>query len=453
MPRRVMVGRVLVVLTAIVLLAALVVKVNTDEDAGPRGVMVHRADASAGYTLYSPLELNEALLVDNEGTLVHRWDTTTPPGLSEYLLANGDLLRAGDLEQDGPFAAGQGAGGRIEQLDWDGDLVWRFDYADDEVMQHHDVEPMPNGNVLIVAWERVSRAEALAAGRDPDLLPHGELWPDTVIEYSPALDEIVWKWRVWDHLVQDRDPTKPNFGDPVDRPGRIDVNFVLDGDVGVADWNHLNSVAYNSARDEVMISSRSFSEIWVVDHDTTTAEAAGADGDLRFRYGNTRAYGAGTRADQQLFVQHDPVWIPDGEKGMEKILVFSNGLPEARPFSTVEEITPTYGATGAYVRGADGSFEASIERVHPKPGDDSLFAAIVSGAQRLPNGNTLIVYGNLGRMIEVAPDGTVVWDFENPWYEINEDTPARTGAGFVIEPWWTFRGLRYPPSHPGLARL
>jgi len=133
--------------------------------------------------------------------------------------------------------------------------------------------------------------------------------------------------------------------------------------------------------------------------------------------------------------------------------VFSNGLPEVRPFSTVEEITPSYDASGAYVLGADGVFEASIERVYPEPGDDGLFAAIVSGSQRLPNGNTLIVYGNLGRMIEVTPAGAVVWDYENPWFRINDDTPERTGAGFVIEPWWTFRALRYPPSFPGLAGL
>jgi hypothetical protein len=447
------VGRVLVVLAAIAVLAAVIVTVHADDAPGPRGVVVHGAGASAGYTLYSPLELSEALLVDNYGKVAHSWATTTPPGLSQYLLANGDLLRAGDLEQPGPFSAGQGAGGRVEQLDWDGDVVWRFDYADDQVMQHHDIEPMPNGNVLIVAWERVTRREAIAAGRDPDLLPHGELWPDTVVEYSPARDEIVWEWRVWDHLIQDRDPTKANYGDVAAHPEKIDVNFILDGDEGVADWNHLNSVAYNAARDEVMISSRSFSEIWIVDHDTTTAEAAGTDGDLRFRYGNPRAHGAGTRADQQLFVQHDPVWIPEGDPGAGKILVFSNGLPGVRPLSTVEEITPTYDASGGYVLGADGVFEASIERVHPNPGHERLFAAIVSGAQRLTNGNTLVVYGNLGRMLEVAPDGAVVWDYENPWYQIQEDTPERTGAGFVIEPWWTFRALRYPPSHPGLERL
>ena len=56
-------------------------------------------------------------------------------------------------------------------------------------------------------------------------------------------------------------------------------------------------------------------------------------------------------------------------------------------------------------------------------------------------------------MIEVTPAGETVWDFENPYYAVHDDTPGRTGAGFVIEPWWTFRALRYAPDHPGIIAL
>jgi hypothetical protein len=445
--------RALLVVVAVTLLAALIVKLGTDSSDRPQGVTMRAEGVAPGYTLYSPLELEETLLVDGDGSVVHRWPTTTRPGLNQFLLGNGNLLRAGNLERRGAFGGGQGAGGRIEEVDPDGDIVWRFDYADDEVMQHHDLEPLPNGNVLFIAWERVPGAEAIAAGRDPGLLPAGELWPDKVVEYSPATDQVVWEWRVWDHLVQDHDPAKPNYGDPAEHPGRIDVNFLLDGNAGVADWNHLNAVTYNAARDEIMLSSRSFSEIWVIDHSIETAQAAGPAGDLRFRFGNPRAYGTGTRADQQLFVQHDPVWIPDGFDGSGDILVFSNGLPDAREFSSVEQITPQLDASGDYAVDADHRFVATMERVHPTRGDDEVFAAIISGAQRLSNGNTLVVYGNLGRMIEVTPAGQVVWDFENPYYTVRDDTPSRTGAGFVIEPWWTFRALRYAPDHPGIVAL
>ncbi len=453
MPRRT-IYRLLIVAVAALLLGALIVKVSTDASSSrPLGVTVRAAGVAPGYTLYSPLELEETLLVDAEGEVVHRWPTTTQPGLNQYLLDDGNLLRAGNLERPGTFVGGQGAGGRIEELDPSGEVVWRFDYADDEVMQHHDLEPLPNGNVLFVAWERVPRAEAIAAGRDPALLPADELWPDKVVEYSPTTDEVVWEWRVWDHLVQHHDPTKPNYGDPAEHPGRIDVNFVLDGNSGVADWNHVNAVTYNEERDEIMVSSRSASEIWVIDHSIDTEDAAGSAGDVRFRYGNPRAYGKGARADQQLLVQHDPVWIPKGYDGAGEILVFSNGLPGVREYSTVERIAPQLDASGDYVVDADGMFAATMERVYPNDEEDREFAAIVSGAQRLANGNTLIVYGNLGRMIEVTPAGEIVWDFENTYYAVRDDTPTRTGAGFVIEPWWTFRALRYAPDHPGVARL
>jgi hypothetical protein len=445
---------VAVVGIALALIVALDVKLIADDPPHrPEGVTTRSAGVAPGYTLYSPLELRDTLLVDSDGDVVHRWPATTQPGLSQYLLPSGNLVRAGNLERPGVFARGQGAGGRIEEIDGDGDVVWRFDYADDEVMQHHDLEPMPNGNVLFIAWERIPGAEAIAAGRDPDLLPMGELWPDTVVEYSPETDRIVWQWRVWDHLVQDHDPAAPNFGDPAEHPGRIDVNFILDGDVGIADWNHLNAVTYSEERDEIMLSSRSASEIWVIDHSIDTDEAAGPAGDLRFRFGNDRAYGTATRADQTLFAQHDPVWIPEGSLGEGDILVFSNGLAQVREYSTVEQITPELDAAGNYVIGADGRFAATMRRVHPTREQDRVFAAIISGAQRLANGNTLIVYGNLGRMIEVTPAGRIVWDFENPYYEVHDDTPERTGAGFVIEPWWMFRASRYAPDHPGLASL
>src|SRR5680860_1798773 len=176
-------GRVIgVALVVVLALGVIALRSAGDSHAtGPRGLVTNEDAAFAGYTLYSPLELQRALLVDMEGNVVHDWETTTQPGLFQYLLEDGHLLRAGDLEQEGAFAAGQGAGGRIEELDWDGNVVWQLDYADDNVMQHHDIEPLPNGNVLFVAWERKSGAEAIAAGRDPELLPDDELWPDTIV--------------------------------------------------------------------------------------------------------------------------------------------------------------------------------------------------------------------------------------------------------------------------------
>lgn len=447
---RVLIG--LVVVGAVVAGGIALADDNADGSVGPRGLLKLRPGAFEGYTLYSPLELRRTVLIDLDGNVVHEWKTDTRPGLMQYLLEDGSLLRAGNLERQGTFARGQGAGGRVEQLDWEGNVQWRFDYATDDVMQHHDIEPLPNGNVLVLAWERKTKNEAIAAGRDPKLLPDKALWPDTVVEYSPTEGRIVWEWRVWDHLVQDIDPSKPGYGVIADHPEKIDVNWVLPGNDGDEDWNHANAVTYNAETDEIMISSRTFSELWVIDHDTTTEDAAGAAGDLQFRVGNPAAYDRGGPADQQLFVQHDPRWIPEGAPGAGDILVFSNGLPKVRQYSSADQIHPIT-VDGEYVIGDDGRFAATIEQVFPRHEKDRKFAAIISGAQRLPNGNTLLDYGSLGRFVEADSTGKVVWDYENPRYVVRKQTPARTGAGFVIEPWWTFRVHRYAPDYPGLARL
>ena len=212
----------------------------------PRGVIVNTAAAAPGYTLYAPLELKTTYLIDRKGNVAHSWKASTQPGLIQYLLPNGHLLRAGNLKTLGVWAEGRGAGGRVEELDWDGNVVWQYEIADDGAMQHHDIEPLPNGNVLILAWERKTAAEALAAGRNPKLLSSNELWPEKIVEYSPATKTVVWEWHVWDHVVQERDPSLANYGDVSAHPEKINLNYVLPGSTGDADWNHANAVAYNA---------------------------------------------------------------------------------------------------------------------------------------------------------------------------------------------------------------
>jgi Arylsulfotransferase (ASST) len=417
----------------------------------PEGLVTKEQSASAGYTLYSPLEMERTYLVDLDGKVAHTWRHDTQPGLNQYLLEDGTLVRAGRLKLKGPFENAKGQGGRVEALDWDGTVLWRFDYASDQVMQHHDVEPLPNGNVLFLAWERKRAAEALAAGRDPKQLPEGEVWPDTVIEYDPRAQQIVWTWSVWDHLIQDHDPTKANYGDVAAHPEKIDVNYAPVGD-GEADWNHANSIDYNPALDQIMISLRSHSELWIIDHGVSAEEARGPAGDLLFRTGNPANYGKGKVAERELFAQHDAQWITDGLTNAGSILVFNNGVAKTREYSTVDEITPVI-ENGRYAKDDNGVYAASTKRVYPNNRKDRDFAAIISGTQRLPNGNTLITYGTFGRTFEVDPDGRLVWDYVNPHFTVRKDTPTRNTTGFEIKPWWIFQAERYAPDHPGLARL
>jgi hypothetical protein len=441
----------LVIGLAVALATPPAVAASSKDDAKPQGIIVNTADAAPGYTLYAPLELKRTYLMDLDGKEVHSWKTATQPGLLGYLLPDGHLLRAGNLKRKGVWEEGRGAGGVVEELDWDGNVVWQYEVADDTQMQHHDIEPLPNGNVLILAWERKTREEALAAGRNPRLLSSKELWPEKIVEYSPASDRIVWEWHVWDHVVQERDPSKANYGDVSTSPRKIDLNYVLPGSTGDADWNHANAVAYNADLDQIMISSRSFSELWIIDHGITTEEARGPAGDLLFRYGNPAAYGKGAPVDQQLFVQHDPSWIPAGSPGAGEILVFSNGLPERREYSTVEQIAPTV-VDGAYTFDANGAFAATSETVYPKK-KGAIFSAIISSAQRLANGNTLVAHGPQGLLVEVDASGKTVWEYENTHFTVRPDTPKESGAGIPIDPWWMFRAKRYDPDYPGLAQL
>ena len=426
------------------------------QELGPEdpGVRVED-DPQEGFLLIAPFEQQYTYLVDTDGRVAKQWRTTTRPGLSQLLTPAGELVRAGNLELRGAFQRGQGAGGRIEALSWEGRPLWQKDIADDTQMQHHEIEVLPNGNVLAIVWERLPEADAIAAGRDPELLPDKEIWPDKIVEYDPKTDQVVWEWRAWDHLVQDQDPSKPNYAEDVStRPERIDLNYVLDEDIpGNADWNHLNGVNYNPDRDEIALSSRSFSEFWVIDHGTTTDEAKGPAGDLKFRYGNPAAYGD-DETERELLFQHDAEWIEPGLRGEGNILVFSNGDPDERDYSSVEEVIPELGPNGEYVRDeANGGFSADIKRVYPKSeaDDEGEFAAIVSGAQRLPNGNTLIGYGPQGRVIEVTPKGKIVWDFENPYSALRPFSPRNSGAGLPIDPNWFFQVSKYAPDFPGFA--
>src|SRR5436190_5030317 len=313
------------------------------------GVFLNDPRSEPGYTLVAPMRSTRTYLVDNAGRLVHDWTSTSDPGAAVYLCEDGNLLRT-ETTGNMTFRSG-GAGGRIRILDWDSVPVWSFTYSTTGHLQHHDAKRLPNGNVVTIAWELKTRAESIAAGRNPALLTDNALWPDHVIEIEPdglGGGRIVWEWHLWDHLVQDFDATKANYGTVASSPELVDVNFTGGGAMaGAADWTHVNAIAYHEAFDQLVISSHNTSEIWVIDHGTTTAEAAGhtggrygKGGDLLYRWGNPQAYRAGTAADRKLFGQHDAQWIPVGRPGAGELLIFNNGA--GRPggnLSSADEIT------------------------------------------------------------------------------------------------------------------
>ena len=197
-------------------------------------------------------------------------------------------------------------------------------------------------------------------------------------------------------------------------PGRPDTN---------ADWTHVNAVAYNPDLDQVVVSVHAFSEFWIIDHSTTIAEAtshkggrSGKGGDLLYRWGNPRAYRNGSKMDQRLYNQHNAHWIPPGLPGEGHMLVFNNG--SSRPggdSSSVDEIVLPVDSQGQYTRkdrGPYGPIQAVWSYSAPKKSD--FYSFFISGAQRLPNGNTLICSGASGTVFEVTPEKQVVWKYVNP---------------------------------------
>ncbi len=326
-----------------------------------------------------------------------------------------------------------GAGGGVERRNWNGDLLWEFEYASGGVLSHHDIEVLPNGNILMIAWEDKTKAQAIAEGRNPSYLSGPIFRPDHVIEVEPSgtnTGTIVWEWHLWDHLIQDYDPSAPNYGVVADHPELLDLNYPpVPANQG--DWAHVNSIAYHPIFDQIILSSHNHDEIWVIDHSTTTAEAAGHSGgssgkggDLLYRWGNPAAYGAGAHSDQKLFGQHDAQWIASSLPGAGNILIYNNG--NGRPagkYSTIEEIEPPVDASGNYSLTAGSAYGPGTTTWNYTASPPlSFYSGHISGAQRQANGNTLICEGSEGRLFEVDSAGTTAWEYVNTIPSVSQNS-------------------------------
>jgi hypothetical protein len=413
------------------------------------GLFTNDSTAFNGYTLIAPLGSNQTYLIDNCGFIVNEWSSSQYiPGASTYLLDDGSILKTGNI-QDTTLSAG-GSGGILERFDWDDNLIWSYVLSDANQRLHHDIAVLPNGNILALVFDYRTYNEALSAGRDTSLLTSGGIWSEKVIELEPVgIDSaaIVWEWLLWDHLIQDYDSNAANFGIIKDNPQLVNLNYP--GDYGAdPDWIHANGLAYNEDLDQIMITAKNYHELWVIDHSTTTAEAAGSTGgnagkggDILYRWGNPATYDLGSPAIQHFDGQHDAHWIPNGLKDAGKIMVYNNRFYNPNSYSTVEIINPPVDSNGNYFYQSDSTFlPKSPEWSFQTP----YYSQIVSNAQRLPNGNTLICNGRPGVIIEIDSNEQVVWKYVNPSQAnggiISQGSPA---VGNIM-----FRAYRFAPEHP-----
>ena len=509
----------------------------------PQDVAINSDVANEHFTLFAPIRSTHVFLIDESGQIAHEWETGFQPGHEARLMPDGRLFHTGKTKHE--LFRGGGQGGRLSILEADGTVAWSWTLPA-KYLQHHDVELLPNGNMLAIAWEQRTAKQAEALGREPDSVSRDGIWPDVILEIRPVKGEtgayptkdsgkIVWEWHSWDHLVQDRDENKANYGVIADSPRRIDINhggidkrseaeieeeeellralgYLGDDDeeeeppkpknrppglpdhigrgnnLGTdngpatggrfqADWMHANALSYNPELDLIALSLRHFSEVIVIDHSTTSKEAASASGgkhghggDILWRWGNPQNYGQGGDQERTLFGQHDVRWILTEYPGAGAITVFNNGEKNGRPWSTIEQIRPDFETH----KGVFGPLES--EWSYQAEDKNSFFSSHISGAVRLKNGNTLITSGEQQWIFEIDAAGATVWEHrpDNELMTRGEEKAPRIGrgpggrgqgplprprAGRKPPPGGPgggsglFRSYRYLPDHPGILAL
>ncbi len=403
-----------------------------------------------GYVLFAPTTSNTTYLIDKCGKQVKSWNSAYKPGQSVYILADGTLFHTGNANNT-TFNAG-GKGGVVEKIDWNGNVTWSYSISDATKCQHHDAKVLPNGNVLVIAWEMKTNTQAIAQGRNSALVP-AVLWSEQILEIQPVGTNggnVVWEWHLWDHLVQDFDVTKPNYSSIASNPQVLNINY--GASVTVSDWIHLNSIDYSPTLNQIVLSSHNLDEVWIIDHSTTTAQAAshtggnsGKGGDFLYRWGNPQAYNNGTVANQKLFGQHNVHWIEAGLPYENQLMIFNNGLARTGGnYSTVEIINPpvagfTYTPTLPYL-------PTTTSWNYNAGNPNSLYAMNISGAQQLSNGNVLICNGPSGIFTEINTTGTTLWRYINP---VNQTGIISQGTAPTQNS--VFRCSFYPNDYSGFS--
>ncbi len=424
-------------------------------------ISLNNDESIGGYNLIYPERQSNVFLINECGEIVHTWEDSPEnrPGKTAYLLENGNLLRSTlDLEKitEPSFGAG-GSGGVVEILNWENESLWCYVLADSLNRQHHDVHYMENGNVLLIAWENIGFEEMLENGFDSAANNQVAYWPDYIRELNPVTSDTVWEWHAWDHLVQDLDSTKANYGMVADHPDLIDINY-NEYSGGRADWMHSNAIDYDPVKDQVLLSVRNFNEIWIIDHSTTTAEAightggnSGKGGDLLYRWGNPKAYNKGETEDRRLFFQHDAQWIDDfvdpGYEHFGKIVLYNNFIDNS--FSLGQIIEPVWNEnTAAYLSDdgvyLPGDFTENIS--HPDLSKN--FSGTGSSIQIIGDGHIVMCAAQQGFMFELTPEGEVAWQYITP---LKNGFPVPQGFELEVSDNFTFQCERYPEYFSGFT--
>lgn len=336
----------------------------------PDGVTVHDADRCyEGYTLFAETYLDGVIddgatgavhLVDMAGESVHSWEVES--SLQSYcrLQPDGSLIYPTRDRSDIGRAG-------LRKLDPESNVEWYYHCRTD-----HDFQVLESGNLLIHTLDDHMVPEL---GSELKRNPY-------IVEITPE-KELVWEWRGESHVEELRDLLDDAAWDHV--WGRIEEEFPFD-------WAHNNTCqvippneTHERERDRgvesprfapgnIVFSYRSLDVIGVIDRDT---------GEIVWAWGPGEIDG-----------QHKPHVLENGN-----VLLFDNGT--LRGHSRVIELDP---------------LTETIEWEYTATPEEDFFSPYISGAQRLPNGNTLVCEGSDARLFEVTPDHDVVWEFHNPFH-------------------------------------
>lgn len=376
-----------------------------------------------GYTFYSVQGSTKAYLVDMTGATYHQWtfasgSTTT---YSSYLLPGGVVLRA--VNHSGNSFTGGPVSGEVQKVDYNGTVLWDYVYSTTSYCSHHDIHPMPNGNVLLIAYERKTATEATQAGCSQSI----EMWPEKIVEIQPVGatgGTVVWEWHVWDHLVQQYDPSKNNYGTITAHPELLNINYNTS-----KDWMHMNGIDYNEALDQIVVSSHNLNEVYVIDHSTTTAQAAthtggnsGHGGDFLYRWGNPLAYS--TTGTVDFNVVHDAHWVPADSPSYPNELCAFNNKGATGSKTCVDIFNPPISGSNYLLTPGTAYAPTTYDWRYTYSGTAQ---QDMGNSQQLPNGNTLICLAMIGQIIEINPSQTQVW--------------TKSIAGTVAQ------AFRYPPCY------
>jgi hypothetical protein len=384
----------------------------------------------SGYTLFgSSLHTPNgrgAVLIDMNGNIVNRWRGLD--GMPNKMLPGGRVLGSSGVR---PHKYGYQDMLDVIQVDWDGNVEWKFDHFDSVsdprhkprwmARQHHDYqrEGNPVGYYVPGADPLVDRGYTYILCHktlvEPKISAH-TLCDDAIIQVDWQ-GNILWEWTCSEHFEE--------FGFDEAAKNAIARNpNSVQGFMGPdwGDWMHMNSCSLvgpnkwwdaGDARfnpDNLIVDGRQTNIIFIISRET---------GKVVWKMGPDYTVPE-LKEIGQIIGQHHAHVIPVGLPGAGNIMLFDNG-------GNAGYGNPNPGApTGVNNAKRDTSRviefdpkEMKIVWSYPKrgpgPGGGGLYSSFVSSAQRLPNGNTMITEGGSGRIMEVTPDCEVVWEYLSPY--------------------------------------